>query len=97
MKEKKSPPKIKDDKLLKRGIVGSAIAAVFCFTPVLVVLFGIAGLSAYMGWWLDYFVLYPSLAIFLGITAYAIYRRRNPCAAAHRCDPPPPDELESPS
>ncbi len=93
MKIKKSPPKIKDDKLLKRGIIGSTIAAIFCFTPFLVVLFGLAGLSAYMGWWLDYFVLYPSLAIFLGITAYAIYRRRHPCAA-DRCDPPSPDELE---
>ncbi len=93
MKPEKCVPEIKDDKLLKRGLIGSAIAAIFCFTPVLVVAFGVAGLSAYMGWWLDYFVLYPSLAVFLGITVYAIYRRRKGCAADRRGSSSP-DELE---
>ena len=70
-----------DRKLLRTGIIGSVIAAVCCFTPVLVLLFAVAGLSAWMGWWLDYFVLYPALAIFLGLTGYAVYRlKRKPAA-----------------
>ncbi|MGF1608553.1 MAG: mercury resistance system transport protein MerF [Kiloniellales bacterium] len=60
--------------LLKTGITGSVIAAVCCFTPVLVILLGAVGLSAWLGW-LDY-VLLPALAIFLAITAYALLRRR---------------------
>ena len=59
--------------LLKTGIVGSVIAALCCFTPLLVILLGAVGLSAWLGW-LDY-VLLPALAIFLAITAYALLRR----------------------
>lgn len=59
--------------LLKTGIVGSVIVALCCFTPLLVVLLGAVGLSAWLGW-LDY-VLFPALAIFLAITAYALLRR----------------------
>ncbi|MEY8117677.1 mercury resistance system transport protein MerF [Falsihalocynthiibacter sp. BN13B15] len=55
------------------GIVGTLIAALCCFTPVLVVLFGVVGLSAFVGY-LDY-VLLPALAIFVLITIYAILRR----------------------
>ncbi len=74
-----------DRKLLRTGIIGSVIAAACCFTPVLVVLFAAVGLSAWMGWWLDYFVLFPALAFFLGLTGYAFYRlKRKPAAA---CDP----------
>jgi len=53
----------------KVGIVGSVIAALCCFTPILVVLLGAVGLSSIVGY-LDY-VLLPSLVIFLGITVYA--------------------------
>jgi len=67
---------MKDRTILRTGIVGSVIAAVCCFTPVLVVLLGAVGLSAWLGW-LDY-VLFPALAIFLAMTAYGFYRwRRN--------------------
>ncbi len=67
---------MKDRTILRTGIVGSVIAAVCCFTPVLVVLLGAVGLSAWLGW-LDY-VLFPALAIFLAMTAYGLYRwRRN--------------------
>ena len=67
---------MKDRTILRTGIVGSVIAAVCCFTPVLVVLLGAVGLSAWLGW-LDY-VLFPALAIFLAMTAYGVYRwRRN--------------------
>lgn len=60
--------------LLKTGITGSVIAAICCATPVLVIALGVVGLSAWVGW-LDY-VLIPTLVIFVGITAYALYRRR---------------------
>ena len=65
---------MKDRTILRTGIVGSVIAAVCCFTPVLVVLLGAVGLSAWLGW-LDY-VLFPALAIFLAMTAYGLYRWR---------------------
>jgi len=45
-----------------------------CFTPILAVLFGAVGLSAVLGY-LDY-VLIPAMVLFLGIVAYAAYRRR---------------------
>jgi mercuric ion transport protein len=58
--------------LLKVGLVGTVIAALCCFTPVLVVLFGAVGLSAYVGM-LDY-VLFPALGIFAVITVYALWK-----------------------
>ncbi len=63
-----------DKRLLSTGIIGTVIAALCCFTPILVVLLGVVGLSAALGW-LDY-VLFPALAFFIGLTIYAIYRRR---------------------
>ena len=60
--------------LLKTGIIGSAIVLVCCFTPILVILFGALGLSAFVGI-LD-LVLFPILAIFIGITLYALNKRR---------------------
>ena len=63
-----------DRKLLGVGLGGSALAAVCCFTPALVLLLGAVGLSAWLAW-LDY-VLLPGLVLFLAITAYALARRR---------------------
>ena len=63
-----------DRRLLATGIIGTVIAALCCFTPVLVVLFSIVGLSAVLGW-LDY-VLLPALAFFIGLTIYAVWRRQ---------------------
>jgi mercuric ion transport protein len=62
-----------NNRLLKTGIIGSVIAAICCVTPVLVLLFGVLGLSAAVGW-LD-FVLLPALAVFLAITGYALWKR----------------------
>lgn len=59
--------------LLGAGLAGTVIAALCCFTPVLVVLAGVVGLSAIVGY-LDY-VLLPALAFFVGLTAYALWRR----------------------
>ena len=63
---------MKPQTLLKTGIIGTIIALICCFTPVLVILFGVLGLSAFIGW-LD-MVLLPSLAIFLIITGYALWK-----------------------
>lgn len=62
----------RDQKLLCTGVGGSVIAAICCFTPVLVILFGVVGLSWAVGY-LDY-VLLPALALFLGLTIYAGWR-----------------------
>jgi mercuric ion transport protein len=61
--------------LLRIGICGTAVAALCCFTPVLVVLLGAVGLSAAVGW-LDY-VLFPALVSFLGLTVFALWNRRS--------------------
>lgn len=61
-------------RLLRIGIVGSVVAAICCFTPIIVILFGSLGLSAAVAY-LD-FVLLPTLAVFLGITGYALWKRQ---------------------
>jgi mercuric ion transport protein len=50
------------------------VAAVCCFTPLLVVLLGLVGLSAFAGY-LDY-VLFPALAAFIALTLYALHKKR---------------------
>ena len=62
-----------DKALLGAGLVGAVIAALCCFTPVLFVLLGVIGLSAVTGY-IDYVVL-PALVFFIGLAAYALYRR----------------------
>lgn len=69
--------------LLKTGIIGTALAALCCVTPILVILLGAVGLSAWVGW-LDV-ALMPALVVFVGVTAYALWRRR---AAAACCAVP---------
>ncbi len=64
---------MQNTRLLKFGVVGTVIAALCCFTPVLVVLFGVVGLSAVVGM-LDV-ILFPALAVFIGITVYALVKR----------------------
>jgi mercuric ion transport protein len=59
--------------LLRRGLIGSAAAAICCFTPLLVVLIAGAGLSALAGW-LDY-ALFPLLFASLGMVAHALWLR----------------------
>jgi len=63
---------MKNTTLLKTSIIGTALVALCCFTPVLVVLLAALGLSALTGY-LD-MVLLPALAIFIALTAYAFYR-----------------------
>lgn len=63
-----------EKKLIWSGGVGAIVTAICCFTPALVVLLGVLGLSAWLGW-IDY-VLFPALAIFLGMTGYGLFLRR---------------------
>tara|TARA_R110002124_G_scaffold155710_1_gene322873 strand:+ start:2463 stop:2711 length:249 start_codon:yes stop_codon:yes gene_type:complete len=70
-----------DTVILKTGIIGAVIAAICCATPILVIALGALGLSAWVGG-LDY-VLLPTLAIFLGLTVYGLWRRNR---AANCCD-----------
>lgn len=60
--------------LLQIGATGSAITALCCFTPALVILLGVLGAGAAVGW-LDYLLL-PALSGFLGLTGYALWKRR---------------------
>ena len=69
-----------DRKLLGIGLGGALVAAVCCFSPVLVVLWTAVGLSAVVGW-LDY-VLLPALVIFVALVVYALLRQRRARAKA---------------
>jgi len=59
-------------RLLKTGLIGSIIAALCCFTPVLAILLGAVGLGWFVGYLDD--VLVPVMVIFLGLVGYAIWR-----------------------
>ena len=64
---------MKKSALLKTGIAGTAIAALCCFTPALVILLGAVGLSAWVGH-LDA-VLMPALLFFLALTMFALLKK----------------------
>lgn len=66
---------MRNETMLKVGIIGTVLAALCCFTPVLVILLGAIGLSAVIGA-LD-FVLLPALAMFLALTGYALWKRQS--------------------
>ncbi len=68
--------------LVRVGVVGAVLVALCCFTPILVILLGVVGLSALTGY-LDY-VLMPALIVFIGLTIYAVRRKHN----ADACCPP---------
>jgi mercuric ion transport protein len=72
---------MRDRALVTTGVVGGVLAAICCATPLLAVVFGAVGLTA----WLtkaDY-VLIPSLIICLGLIGVGLYRRRVRQDAAH--------------
>ena len=56
------------NKLLKVGIIGTIVAALCCFTPVLVFLLGALGLASLVTY-LDFFLI-PTLIIFAGMAFY---------------------------
>ena len=61
--------------MAKTGAIGSAVTALCCFTPVLVIGLGAIGLTAWLAW-LDY-VLFPALLVFLGLTGFGLWRLRS--------------------
>jgi mercuric ion transport protein len=62
------------NKLLPIGVVGTILAAICCFTPLLVWLFAAIGLSAAVAY-LD-FVLLPILAGFIVMLGYGLWVRK---------------------
>ena len=76
-----------DKGILITGVVGTVIAALCCFTPILVVLLTGVGLSAISGY-LDY-VLLPTLGFFVLLTIYAVMRDRGRCPPGEECGSQP--------
>ncbi len=62
------------NRLMKTGMIGAILAAICCFTPVLVVFLGLVGLSTVVGY-LDY-VLIPALGVFVILAVYAVIKKR---------------------
>lgn len=60
--------------LLRVSVIGTVLVALCCFTPILVILLSTVGLAALTGY-LDY-VLLPALAVFIGLTVYALWRKK---------------------
>ena len=67
-------PAMRDRTLITTGAIGAVLAAICCMTPLLVVVFGAAGLTA----WLDRadYVLSPALILCLALVSFGLYRRR---------------------
>lgn len=61
--------------LMRVGVIGAALVALCCVTPILVILLGVVGLSALTGY-LDY-VLMPALIAFIGLIIYAVRRKHD--------------------
>lgn len=58
----------------KAGVWGSIVAAICCFTPVLVIALGFIGLATLTPY-LDY-VLFPALAFFLILAGYGLWQKK---------------------
>lgn len=71
---------MRPSKLFRLGVVGTLVAALCCFTPVLTILLTAVGAAAAIGY-LDY-VLLPGLAIVVAIAIYALVRQRRAIASA---------------
>ena len=65
--------------LMRVGVIGTVLVALCCFTPILIILLGVVGLSALAGY-LDY-VLMSALVAFIGLTIYAVRRKHNAYAS----------------
>ena len=65
---------MRDRTLMTTGIVGAAVAAVCCGTPLLAIIFGVLGLTAWLAK-ADY-VLIPALILCLALIGFSLYRRR---------------------
>ena len=65
-------------KRLTTGLIGTGVSLLCCFTPILVIVLGVLGLSAVAGW-IPYVVM-PLLAVFIGLTIYALVERNKKSA-----------------
>jgi mercuric ion transport protein len=65
---------MRDRALITAGIIGGALAAICCATPLLAVVLGTVGLTAWLAK-ADYVVI-PALIICLGLIGVGLYRRR---------------------
>jgi mercuric ion transport protein len=65
---------MRDRVFITTGAVGAALAAVCCATPLLALVFGAVGLTAWLAK-ADYVVI-PALIVCLGLIAFGLYRRR---------------------
>ena len=65
---------MKDDKLLKTGVIGTVVMVICCFTPILVIAMGAIGLGAYVSG-LDW-VLLPLLGLSLCLIILALIKRQ---------------------
>ncbi|HKW95597.1 MAG TPA: mercury resistance system transport protein MerF [Methylomirabilota bacterium] len=72
-------------KLFGVGVAGVTLAAICCATPVLALLLGALGLSAWLAW-SDYVVL-PALLAFLAIAVFGLIRWRQ-SGSPGCCDAP---------
>lgn len=77
-----------DRTLITTGTVGAILAAICCATPLLAVLLGAIGLTAWVSK-TDYVVI-PALLICLGLVGIGIYRRRITTSAC--CVPATPKQ-----
>jgi len=66
---------MKGGKLFGVGVTGTVVAAVCCATPVLAILLGALGLSAWFAW-SDYVVI-PALLVFLALAVFGLIRRQS--------------------
>jgi len=74
-----------NSKLIGMGAAGAALSLLCCATPVLAVLLGALGLTAFAAK-LDY-VLIPVFIASIALVIFALVRRRRSCAAKTRSQP----------
>jgi mercuric ion transport protein len=72
-------------KLIGMGAAGAALSMLCCATPVLAILLGALGLTAFVAK-LDY-VLIPVFIASIALVIFALVRRRRSCAVKTRSQP----------
>ena len=65
---------MRDRALITTGIVGAVVATLCCATPLLAMLFGAVGLTAWLAK-VDY-VLIPTMTHCLALIVFGLYRQR---------------------
>jgi len=65
---------MRDRTLITTAAIGAVLAAICCMTPLLVVVFGVIGVTDWLAK-ADY-VLIPTLILCLALVAFGLYRRR---------------------